>query len=120
MKRRNLLAGASAFVIVVAASGPLLKRRFFRKRYSPTPYDDVLNKLDDREWAAQFGETALKALPDFNPERVVAQLRGQLGQKSLQMVAQYEAEAGQLVEAEGWLVPQSVVLIAALAKSVTP
>jgi len=117
MKRRSLLAGLGVLVAAAAAGGTAWKLRLFRKRYPPGPYDDVLGKLDDREWAAKFGETARTALPRFTPADAAATLRPRLAHDSLQAVALREAEAGRLVEADGWLAPESVALIAALAKS---
>ncbi len=117
MKRRSLLAGLGALVAAAAAGGTAWKLRLFRKRYPPGPYDDVLAKLDDREWAARFGQTAITALPRFTPADGAAQLRARLAHDSLKMAALREAEAGRLMEADGWLAPESVVLIAALAKS---
>ena len=117
MKRRSLLAGVGALV-AAAAGGAAWKLKLFRKRYPPTPFDDVLGKLEDREWTAQFGETALTALPRFTQADAAATLRARLAHDSLQSVARREAEAGRLVEAGGWLTPESVALIAALAKSV--
>ena len=116
MKRRSLLAGLGV-TVAAAAGGTAWKLRLFRKRYPPSPYDDVLGKLDDREWAAKFGETAQTALPRFTPADAAAQLRSRLAHDSLQAVALREAEGDRLVEAGGWLAPESVALIAALAKS---
>jgi len=117
MKRRTLLAGLGVLIAAAAAGGTAWKLRLFRKRYPPGPYDDVLAKLDDREWAAQFGETAVTALPHLTPTDAASTLRARLVHDTLQTVALREAEAGRLVEAGGWLVPESLVLIAALAKS---
>lgn len=116
MKRRTILAGLGA--LAVAAGSARWKLRLFRKQYPPTPYDDVLAQLDDRDWAAKFGTAVLKALPGFTPATGAAQLRSLLAKERLPAVAQREAEAGRLMEVSGWLVPQSVALIAALAKSV--
>jgi hypothetical protein len=117
MKRRTLLAGVGALAVAAAAGGAAWKLRLFRKRYPPGPYDDVLGKLDDREWAAKFGETAQAALPRFTPTDAAATLRQRLAHDSLQTAALREAEADRLVEADGWLTPESIALIAALAKS---
>lgn len=116
MKRRTILAGLGA--LAVAAGGAAWKLKPFSKHYAPTPYDDVLSQLDDRDWAAKFGVMALAAMPDFTPVNGAAQLRPLLHRDSLKVVALREAEAGRLVEVGGWLVPESVALIAALAKSV--
>jgi len=116
MKRRTLLAGLVA--LGAAAGGAAWKLRLFRKRYPPTTYDDVLGRLDDREWAAKFGAAAQGVLPRYTPAAAAGELRGTLKSRSLKQAALADAEAGRLVEAGGWLVPRSVALIAALAGSV--
>jgi hypothetical protein len=116
MKRRTILAGLGA--LAVAAGGAAWKLRPFRKQYPPTPYDDVLEHLDDRDWAAKFGAAALVAMPDFTSASGAELLRPRLHRDNLHIVAQRDAEAGRLVEVGGWLVPESVAVIAALAKSV--
>jgi hypothetical protein len=116
MKRRTILVGLGA--AAVAAGGAVWTLRPFRKQYPPTPYDDVLSQLDDRDWAAKFGVAALAAMPDFTPVNGAARLRPLLHRDSLRLVALRDAEAGRLVDVGGWLVPESVAVIAALAKSV--
>jgi hypothetical protein len=118
MRRRTILAGLG--VLAVAAGGAAWKLQPFRKQYPPTPYDDVLSHLDDRDWAAKFGVTALAAMPGFTPATGAVQLRALLARNDLKTVALRDADAGRLVEIGGWLVPQSIALIAALAKSVAP
>jgi hypothetical protein len=118
MKRRTILVGLGA--LAVAAGGAAWKLRPFRKQYPPTPYDDVLSHLDDRDWAAKFGVAAAAAMPDFTPANGAARLRVLLAGSDLKTVALHDAEAGRLVEVGGWLVPQSIALMAALAKSVAP
>jgi len=115
MKRRTLLAGLGA--LSVAAGGLAWKLSPARKHYAPTPYDDPLAKLDDRDWAAKFGVAALAAMPDFTPANGAAQLHALLDRDSLQTVALRDAREGRLVEVGDWLVPESVALLAALAKS---
>jgi hypothetical protein len=116
MRRRTLLAGLGA-MIVAAAAGTVWKLRPLRKHYAPTPYDDLLTRLDDREWAARFGVAALAALPEFTLQTGAAKLRARLGKDSLQKAAFADAAAGRLLDVGGWLVPECVVLMAALAKS---
>ena len=118
MKRRTLIAGLGA--LAAAGGGAVWKLRPFRKRYPPTPYDDVLVKLDDRDWAAKFGVAVLAVMPAFTPSMGAARLRAVLSKASLQTAALGDAEAGRLMDVGGWLVPETVALIAALAKSVSP
>jgi hypothetical protein len=115
MKRRMLLLGSGA-VLATAAGGALAwKLRLFGPHYPPTPYDDVLNRLDDREWARKFGVQAMKTLPPASADATAARLRSLLGAGTLQQAAARDAEEGRLTEAAGWLVPESVALMAALA-----
>jgi hypothetical protein len=59
-------------------------------------------------------------MPGFTPGSGAARLRPLLGKASLQAAALRDAQAGRLMEVHGWLVPEVVVLMAALAKSVEP
>lgn len=115
MKRRTLLAGLGA--LAVAAGGAVWLRKPFRKTYPPTPYDDLLTRIDDRDWAAKFGVAVLATLPAFTPATGAATLRARLGKETLQAAAQRDADAGRLLDVKGWLVPESIALMAALAKA---
>jgi hypothetical protein len=111
-RRRGLLLGALGVMVGGLAVG---WRNLFAKHYPPTPYDDVLKRLVDRQWAEKFGMSALKTMPGFSASAGAAQLRTMLGSGSLAAAASRDAAAGQVTEVEGWLVPKSVALIAALA-----
>lgn len=115
MKRRALLLGSGAVLATAAGGAVAWKLRLFGPHYPPTPYDDLLNRLADREWARKFGAQALPSMPDFNPEAAAARLRALLGNQTLESTAVSDAEAGRVTEAAKWLVPESVALIAALA-----
>jgi len=111
--RRNLLMGAAG-IAVVAGVG-FEASRVLRKRYAPSPYDDLLAKLDDRDGSAQIGEAVLAEVEDFDAKTVAAGLRAKLAQASLADIAAADAAAERLVEAHGWVLPQSVGLLCALA-----
>ena len=115
MKRRALLLGSGAVLATAAGGLAAWKLRLFRPHYPPTPYDDLLNRLDDREWARKFGAQALATMPDFTADAAAARLRALLGSGTLENAALGDAQAGRLVEAAHWVVPESVALIAALA-----
>lgn len=113
MKRRDILAG-------VVAAGTALAAGLYRftdlivKHYPPTPYDDLLSKLADREQAARLGAkvTGVDATSD------AARLRAVLRNKSLAETAAADITAGHMVEIQGWLVPETVALLCALAAKV--
>ena len=108
MRRRLVLGGALA---LLAAGGAAWKFRLFGKHYPPTPYDDLLGQIEDREPAIMFGGAARKLLP------AAAEIAARLRQdgRSLSQRARAEPREAQIVEVAGWIVPTSVALYAALA-----
>ena len=117
MKRRMLLLGSGAVLATAAGGAAAWKLRLFGPHYPPTPYDDVLNRLDAREWARQFGAQAIKTMPEASADATAARLRTLLGGGTLQQAAARDAEEGRVTEAAGWLVPESAALMALLAAS---
>jgi hypothetical protein len=109
--RRNLGLGAVSLVALgVAALG---YRRFSGPWYAPTPYDDLLHQIVDREPAKKLGQVAVKTMPRFDLASLAEKLR-QPG-FTLERRARGDAAAGRVVEAGGWIVPETVALYAALA-----
>jgi hypothetical protein len=109
MTRRGILAGLVA--VLAAAGGAAWKFRLFAKHYPPTPYDDLLSQIVDREPAIVFGQASRKSLPG------ATQLAAQLRRDHRTFAERAAAEPGeaQVTEVAGWIVPQSVALYAALA-----
>ena len=109
MTRRGILAGLVA--VLAAAGGAAWKFRLFAKQYPPTPYDDLLGQIVDREPAIVFGRAARKSLPG------AAQLAAGLRRDHRSLAERAAAEPGeaQIAEVAGWIVPQSVAQYAALA-----
>lgn len=114
MRRRGLIAGVAAAGTAVAA-GLYRFTDLFVKHYPPTPYDDVLAALADREQAARFGASVAGTL-DANG--LAAKLRPMLGSGGLTAAVEADIAADRLVEVNGWVVPQSVALLSALAAKV--
>ena len=112
MKRRGVLTGL-AVVAVAAAGGAAWKFHLFGKHYPPTPYDDLLNQITDRQPAITFGHAALKTVADLPAATLAARLRRD--GRSLSARALSEPGNAQVLEVEGWVVPESVALYAALA-----
>jgi hypothetical protein len=110
VRRRGILIGGGA-VIGVAAAGAAWKWHLFGKHYPPTPYDDLLGQIADREPARLFGTAVV---PSWDrTDQLAASLR-QDG-RTLSVRAQAEPGEAQVTEVAGWVVPQSVALYAALA-----
>jgi hypothetical protein len=119
--RRDVIASMAAGAVAVAAVAGGALWRFtdiFVKHYPPTPYDDVLARLVDREHAARFGAAVLRGLPDFKAKAAAAQLRTAFGSGGLSVAATIDTVNGRMVEADGWVVPRCVALLSALAAKV--
>lgn len=114
MKRRNLIAGVAA-AGAAAAAGLYRFTDIFVKHYPPTPYDDLLVQLVDRQQASRLG-AKLAGAPDA--ARVAAQLRISLKPGSLGATAEADAATGRVMEVDGWVLPRTVALLAVLASKV--
>ncbi len=113
MKRRTLITGAATASAAVAA-GLYRFTDLFVKHYAPTPYDDVLGALADREQAAKLGALVSGAPA---PQALAAKLRIAI-KPGLTAAARADAANGRLTEVGGWVVPESVALLSALAAKV--
>ena len=111
MKRRAILAGIAA---LAAAGGAAWRLGLFGKHYPPTPYDDLLAQITDREPAILFGRKARIAAPPL--PQLAAMLRRD--GRDLATRAAIEPAQARVVEVDGWLVPEAVALYAALAAQV--
>ena len=114
MKRRTVIAGVAA-AGAAAAAGLYRFTDIFVKHYPPTPYDDLLVQLVDRQQAARLG-AKLAGAPDA--DALAAQLRAGLKPHSLTAVAEADAAAGRVMEVDGWVLPRTVALLSALASKV--
>lgn len=111
--RRNAIMIGGGIVATAAVGGGA--RMLLRKRYAPSPYDDLLNLLDDRDAAAQIGETVLAEVEEFEPKALADQLRTRIAKRPLGMVSAEDALEGRTVEAGGWVLPETLAMICALA-----
>ncbi len=113
MKRRSLITGVAAASAAVAA-GLYRFTDLFVRHYAPTPYDDVLSALADRGQAARLGALVLDAPA---PQTLASQLRVAI-KPGLAAAAKADAANGRLTEVGGWVIPESVALLSALAAKV--
>lgn len=114
MKRRTLIGGMAA-AGVAAAAGLYRFTDIFVKHYPPTPYDDLLVQLVDRQEAARLGAHVADA-PDA--AHLAAQLRAGPKPDSLGATVQADVAAGRTTEVDGWVVPRTLALLSALASKV--
>ena len=117
--RRGTAIGLAGAGVALAAGALWRFTDVIVKHYPPTPYDDVLARLQDRAQAIRLGKAALHGLPGFTPAAAAASLRAAFGAGGLSVAATIDAVNGNLAEAGGWVLPQSVVLLSALAARVS-
>ena len=111
--RRRIVIGAGGAVVLAAAA--FEGGRLLRKRYAPSPYDDLLALLNDRDADAQIGEAVLADIDDFDAKSVSASVRERIGKRQLAQVMIEDASDGRLAEASGWVMPETLALLCALA-----
>lgn len=113
--RRRLLGGMLALFGVVVIGGGAYETLLHRnRRYPRTPYDDIFDKLSDRDSTRQLGAQALRQSPAFDVESAAEELRHTLKHKDLEEVLAREAKLDRLAEVRGWILPQTLVALAAL------
>ncbi len=110
MRRRTVISGV-AIVGVAVAAGLYRFTGLFAKHYPPTPYDDLLGQLADREHAAKLGA---KVADSADTASLAARLRASLtGGLSAAVLA--DVQGGRVREVDGWVLPDSLALLSALA-----
>jgi hypothetical protein len=114
MKRRNVVGSIVAASAVLAA-GLYRFTDLFVKHYPPTPYDDLLEQLSDREQATKLGA---KAQGPFDTKSLAQRIRPALQGRSLATAANGDIAAGRMVEVQGWVLPETVALLSVLAARV--
>ena len=111
MKRRSLIAGVAAAGVVLT-TGLYRFTDLFVRHYPPTPYDDLLGQLSDRGQAAKLG-ARVQGTSDVQSQ--AARLRVAMQRRTLTDAATADIAAGRMVEVDGWVLPQTVVWLSALA-----
>jgi hypothetical protein len=113
-RRSMLFAGAGAAAL---GTGGIAYEswRLLVRRYPPTPYDDLLSLLPDREAARRLGSAFLSEHSNFTPRHAAKALRERIAGQPLLTVLDREIGTGGLTEAGHWLVPQTLAGLCALA-----
>ncbi len=110
--RRPLVLSALALIGVGIAGGIAVEGpRLLRKRIN-SPYDDITDQLDDQEKAAIVGNAVIAKLGSFDAANSANALRIRKG--TLADMAKADLAAGHLLEANGWVLPQSLALACAV------
>jgi hypothetical protein len=117
--RRSVLTGILALAGVAAIGGGIYEFLLNKARHYPrTAYDDLLYKLPDRESAKALGTQILATDTTFDPERTAAALRATLKDKELASALQSDIHSNAIVELRGWVLPQTLADLCALAAKV--
>ncbi len=119
--RRSLLtwllgAGGLAIAAIAGVEVP----RLLRPHYPPTPYDDLLELLPDRDNAAIVGKAMIATDGRFVADQAAVSLRKTLAARAFAQETEDEIERAQLAEVHGWLMPAALVALCALAASTKP
>ena len=112
-RRATVLAAAAG----LAAAGAVAfeASHLLGKHYPPTPYDDLLALLPERDVAKTVGRTFLSQHTDFSPKRAANALRGHLAKRDLPSLLTEEIGHGELSVAGGWIMPATLLGLCALA-----
>jgi hypothetical protein len=116
-RRVIVLAGAGAGVLAAGAIA-YESWRLLARHYPPTPYDDLLSLLPDREAARRLGGAFLSEHTNFTAHYAANALRKHIAGRALPDVLDSEIAAGALTEARHWLVPETLAGLCALAATV--
>jgi len=118
LTRRSFFAGALGALVVAGVAMlevPRLLPNLFTRRYPPSPYDDLFARLPDRENAARLGTVVLRGRAKTDPGTIAQTLREKIGGHSLASAMADDVAENRLVEAQGWLLPESLADLCALA-----
>lgn len=110
-----MLVGGGVAATLFAAAFGLTLPHLFGRRYTPTPYDDLLATLVDREKAERLGAVAHAAEPAFKPKAAARELRQRLERRTLAEVIDADIKEQRVAEIGGWVVPESLAQLCLLA-----
>ena len=115
VSRRTMVAGGGIAAALGAAALGLSLPKWLGRRYAPTPYDDLLVNLVDRDMATQIGALARASLPTFSARAAARELRQRFEQRTLAEVIDADIKQGRLAEVGGWVLPDSLAQLCTLA-----
>ena len=110
--RRSVAAGgAIALTLGLGALG-ITARRWLT--YPKTAYDDLLANLVDRDSAQAVGHAVI-GTTTFDAKQTASDLRRRLDGRSLLQATADDLSRDRLIEAKGWVLPETLGLLCALA-----
>ena len=109
--RRSVAIGGGIAVALGLAAVGVNAPRWFRAK---TAYDDLIQKLIDRDAAETVGRAVIGSAT-FDTRDVAAGLRKRIGPRALAEVAKEDLARNRLIEAKGWVLPETVGLLCVVA-----
>jgi hypothetical protein len=113
--RRSVLLGTAGAGVLAAAALGYEAVRLLVPRHLPSPFDDLLALLPDRDAASEVGFAYLAEHPRFEATAIARSLRMEIASRPLASVLQGEIAQARLAEAGHWLMPETLALLSALA-----
>ncbi len=115
--RRPIVLSALAIAGVGMAAGIAVEApRLLRKRIH-SPYDDITGQIPDQDQAAKVGRTVIASLGKFEAAKAANSLRTRNG--TLAELAKADLKQGKMLEAGGWVLPESLALACAIVADQT-
>ncbi len=114
VSRRPLLAVLGAVVGLGVAGGAIYEVFTKLGPRAPGALGDLLFGLGDRQDAVMIGKAVLATGKSGSADEA-ASLRRALGQKPLSEVLVEDAVQGRIVETQGWVLPETLTRLCALA-----
>ena len=114
LSRRSVTIGglAAAGAIVVAGAAYELPKLFKHRAHGE--YADLVNRLDDPDQAALLGKQVLDTADGTLREAAIG-IRARLAHHALPDLLAQDAAQGQLSEVGGWVLPETLAQICAMA-----
>lgn len=113
-RRAVAIGGGIAAALGITALGVTVPRLLGR-HYRHSAYDDLLAQLTDREAAARVGRAVLEGGVTRDAKTLGRDLRQRFERRNLGEVTDSDLAQGKLMEARGWVLPESLALLCALA-----
>ncbi len=113
-RRAVTVGGGIAAALGIAAIG-ITVPRLFGHRYRRTPYDDLFAQLVDRGEAMKVGGAALDTIGNVTAAKLGKEVRQRMDRRTLLETADSDLAEGKLAEVHGWVLPETLVLLCALA-----
>lgn len=115
LPRRSVIVGALTGAIAIVTGLALYEApRFFAPRYAPTPFDDLLALLPDRDSAIRIGSVARAGQKSWNANETASRLRSRLRSKTLATALADDLRTNGTVEVGGWILPETLAQLCTL------